>query len=121
MARTNPRENLYLQQEIDRYQQYSTVYLSQELNERDVEFVVQEALMTRQCRVLQLTRYKVTSAGASILAKALSTNENNLKILNLTTHRISNVGVEYLAEMIKTDEISNQRYSNINQCNTILQ
>ncbi|CAF1569275.1 unnamed protein product [Adineta ricciae] len=126
-------ENLYLRQEIARSPMYSTVYLSQDLNERDIEYVVEEAVIKKQCRVLQLTRCKVTSIGAFILAntlnntenileelllldnrvgdegvlhlvKALSTNENNLKVLDLTQNRISNVGVKYLAEMIQTNE-----------------
>ncbi|UJR06628.1 hypothetical protein I4U23_010912 [Adineta vaga] len=126
-------ENVYLRQEIARSPAYSTVYLSQDLNDRDIEYVVEEAVIKKQCRVLQLTRCKVTFTGASILAnalnntenileelqlldnrigddgvlhlaKVLSINENNLKVLDLTTNRISNVGAKYLAEMIQTNE-----------------
>ncbi|CAF1376043.1 unnamed protein product, partial [Adineta steineri] len=130
----NSYENPYLQQEMKRFSNYSSVVIMmQVLTERDVEFIVEEAIIKKKCKQLKLNQTKLKSPcafilanvlsnndnilqelslfdnriddeGVHYLAKALSTNNNNLKILDLTKNEITNVGAKYLAEMIKTNE-----------------
>ncbi|CAF4518955.1 unnamed protein product, partial [Rotaria sp. Silwood2] len=94
-----------------------------------MEFIVEEGVIKKQCRVLSLFECKITSASVAIianslnqenslqeirlnhnyidddgiyhLANSLSNNTNNVKFLDLTKNKITNVGAKHLAEMIK--------------------
>ncbi len=76
----NPYQNIYLQEEIEHHPKYSTVHVMEELTERDVEFIVQEDIVKKQCKVLHIAQNKMTSACASILANAFNKNDNIMVI-----------------------------------------
>jgi len=141
----NSHGNIYLQQQIEKFPKYSKVYIFlQELTEQDVEFIVEEAIIKKQCKELDISQSKLTSVCASILAnalnnndnilqelllfdnrihddgvyyfcKALSINSNNLKKLDLTKNGITNVGAKHLAEMMKTNQTLTVLYISANQ------
>jgi hypothetical protein len=43
----------------------------QNVNDEDMEIVVKEAVINKQCKKLELSNNQITSVGASIIAKAL--------------------------------------------------
>jgi hypothetical protein len=104
----------------------------QNLNDQDMEIVVQEAIINRQCQKLSLENNQITSQGALTIAnalnfnhnleelmlyhnhlsdvgvhhlsKALSMNNSILKILGLGSNGITDNGIQYLAQMIRTNQ-----------------
>jgi Ran GTPase-activating protein (RanGAP) involved in mRNA processing and transport len=103
----------------------------QNLNDEDTKIVIKEAIINKQCTELDLSKNKITSVGASIIAEALNNNTtlewlylsrnslcdkgvhslsktlslNNCKIhvLDLQRTSIIDEGAEYIAEMLKTN------------------
>ena len=104
---------------------------SQQICDRDVEIIVKQALIDKQCTRLDLGSNEITDKGASMIADALRENltleelefHNNhisdigvhslaavlsstnsmLKALGLGSNGITDDGVESLAEMLKTN------------------
>ena len=105
----------------------------QQLLDRDMETVVKQALIEKQCTRLDLGYNVITSKGASILADALqynntleqlslwnnyigdtgvdilctalSMNKNNLRKLDLSENDITDAGAGYLGQMLKNNTI----------------
>ncbi len=105
---------------------------NEKLTDRDIDIVVKQAIVNKQCQELFLGWNKITSVGASILAQAfnssckletlylsdnnvgddgvyslvetLSTNNNTLRILSLGNNGITDQGAKYLAQIIKTSK-----------------
>ncbi len=131
--------NTTLKEKIHRYDDRSIVDLtSQGLTDRDMEIVVQEAMINKQCKQLQLGFNRITSIGVSILvdalksnntlqqlslrnndisddgvrslAKVLSINNNTLNALDLGHNRITNEGMKHLAQMIKRNRTLTDLY-----------
>jgi Ran GTPase-activating protein (RanGAP) involved in mRNA processing and transport len=99
-------QNKKLQQLIEQCKFKSVVDLEeQNLNDEDMEIVVKEAIINKQCKELDMKRNKITSVGVSTIAKAL-TNNTTLEWLNLTDNNLSDTGIQALA---KTLSLSNSR------------
>jgi hypothetical protein len=65
-------KNERLRQLIEQCDDRSTVDLrEQNVNDEDMEIVVKEAVINKQCKKLELSNNQITSVGASIIAKAL--------------------------------------------------
>lgn len=127
--------NIKLEEKISQnYTQSSLCLDNLELVDHDVELVVKQAILDKQCQFLSLQSNKITSIGASILADALlnpnqirmetldlsknyisddgvesivnslSTRNHTLRTLILQKNKITDRGTRYLAEMLKTNE-----------------
>jgi Ran GTPase-activating protein (RanGAP) involved in mRNA processing and transport len=125
-------QNKQLQQLIEQCKSRSEVNLKEKnLNDEDMKIVVKEAIINKQCKILDLRRNRITSVGASIIAEALnnnttlerlnlsrnslcdkgvhsltktlSLNNSKIQLLDLQSTGITDEGVGYLAEMLKTN------------------
>lgn len=125
----NPRLEQIIAQSIH----HSRIDLGEEnLIDQDMQIVVKQAIIDKQCAKLNLRNNPITSKGALILAsglkknstleklhlcdtrigdlgiqyivKPLSNNKSILKILNLMDCHIANDGAEHLAVMLKTNK-----------------
>ena len=72
------------------------------MDDEDVEIVVRQTIINKQCLVLELGRNKITSIGPSILADALL-NNNTLERLNLYRNCTSDKGIQHLAKALRTN------------------
>ncbi|CAF1195472.1 unnamed protein product [Didymodactylos carnosus] len=89
-------QNKALQDRIDKYKCHSFVDLQKyNLRDEDMEIVVEGAIINKQCRQLRLQQQKMTSDGASIIAKALH-NNTTLEVLDLSYNRVCDMGVHSL-------------------------
>jgi Ran GTPase-activating protein (RanGAP) involved in mRNA processing and transport len=71
--------------------------LSQEqLIDHDIPIIIEQAIINKQCTILDLTGNDITSEGAILLADALN-NNSTLKELILYNNRIGDKGVRALA------------------------
>jgi Ran GTPase-activating protein (RanGAP) involved in mRNA processing and transport len=96
----NTYQNKQLQQLIQKSQLRSTVNLyKQNLINEDMEIVVQEAIINKQCKTLILSWNKITSVGASIIAEALNHN-TTLEKLHLNGNHLSDTGVHSLTKTL---------------------
>jgi hypothetical protein len=124
--------NCKLEQIISENEFSSSMNLSKEqLIDQDIPILIQQAIITKQCTILDLTANEITSEGASFLADALnnnlilkelilynnrisdkgvraialelSINNSTLKKLNLGFNYISDDGAQHLAQMLKTN------------------
>ncbi|CAF3345790.1 unnamed protein product [Rotaria socialis] len=103
-----------------------------------MEYVVQEAIIRKQCKILDLSANHIRSEGASALAnvlatnpileklyldhncvsdmgaqqlaQAISANNTNLRVLLLGSNCITYEGAQHLAEMLKTNRTLNRLY-----------
>ena len=99
MANENYR-NLELESDIDKCESGSKIDLSfRQLIDRDMDIVVQQAIIEKQCRVLLLNDNCITAEGATTIAKALWKN-TTLEELNLWNNQVSDLGVESLSRAL---------------------
>lgn len=125
-------ENKQLQDKIDHYAESKNINLTfQKLTDQDMGIVATDAIARKACKRLDLSENEITSAGFSILAKALRNNttleslsvaanrlsddavatlidpltESRLILteLGLGINKITDVGAEYLAEILKVN------------------
>jgi len=75
------------------------------LNDQDMLIVVQQAIIKKHCKELNLQCNEITCQGASILADAL-TNDTNLEILYLHDNHIADLGVQYIAQSLSTKNLT---------------
>ena len=130
---SNSYENQRLSMIINKYRMHSEIDLhNQNLKDEDMDHVVQQAIIDKQCKELWLQSNKITSIGVSIIAKGLhnntslealilhdnqlndigiqsltkilSSNNTILKVLGLESTGITDEGAGYLAEMLKTNK-----------------
>ncbi|CAF1068611.1 unnamed protein product [Rotaria sordida] len=126
-------QNTRLEQKIAQSYIHSSICLdNMDLIDQDMEIIVKQAIITKQCNFISLQFNKFTSIGISILADALnnnntletlylgnnyisddgiyflanilSINNHTLKILVLQKNKITDRGVKYLAQMIKVNQ-----------------
>ncbi|CAF2018622.1 unnamed protein product, partial [Rotaria magnacalcarata] len=124
---------------IDTSEPRSKIKLHQkELYDMDMEYVVQEAIIRKQCKILDLSANHIRSEGASalanvlgtnpileelyldhncvsdmgaqLLAQAISANNTHLRVLYLGSNSITYEGAQHLAEMLKTNRTLNRLY-----------
>jgi Ran GTPase-activating protein (RanGAP) involved in mRNA processing and transport len=104
-----------------------------QLTDRDMDIIVQQALINKQCKELDLRRNEIKSNGIGILAdqlmqnqilvtlylsfnfisdtgvrylmESISNNHTRLKKLELDSNEITDQGAEYISEMLKTNQI----------------
>jgi Ran GTPase-activating protein (RanGAP) involved in mRNA processing and transport len=77
----------------------------QNLTDRDMEIVVQEAIIHKQCKKLLLENNEITSEGALIIANALNSN-NNLQELMLFHNHLTDVGVKHLSNALSMNNVT---------------
>lgn len=93
-------QNQQLEQQIAQVGTHSEVDLDQhQVNDQDMEIVVREAIINKQCTQLLLRENQITPIGAAVLADALR-NNNTLEELHLTHNQISDKGVQALAQAL---------------------
>jgi hypothetical protein len=96
-------QNPQLEISISKCQSRTTVDLSkQQLVDRDMETVIQQALIEKECTRLDLGYNNITSRGASILADALKHN-TTLEELDFHNNRVLDIGVHSLAEVLSSN------------------
>lgn len=124
--------------------QSETSLVGQRFNENDIEVIVQELIVAKQCRDILLTQNGVTSHGASTIAQSLYGNKtlqnlsiaqntiddegaiaiaqslsggNNatLKKLCLSNNNITDAGVEHIARMLETNKTLTHLWLNSNR------
>jgi hypothetical protein len=109
-AINNSYQNQKLKGLIEKCQHHSVVKLTnQDLTDEDMNIVVKEAIMKKQCKKLWLDSNEITSAGVSIIAKALNEN-TTLENLNLSYNDVGNMGVLVLANIFS---LNNSSLSNL--------
>lgn len=96
-------QNRQLEQRIAQFGSHSEVDLDErQVNDQDMEIVVREAIIKKQCTQLFLRRNQITPIGAVMLADTLR-NNNTLEELHLTHNQISDKGIQALAQALGTN------------------
>jgi hypothetical protein len=109
-ASSNKYQNRHFQRLIEQCQPQSEVDLEeQNLNDEDMEIVVKEAIINKQCTDLNLSYNKITAVGISIIARALN-NNTTLEKLDLDGNHLCDIGVQSLA---KTLSLNNCKLSKL--------
>ncbi|CAF1089309.1 unnamed protein product [Adineta steineri] len=136
--------NRKLEEEINSCKSCSRIDLrKQKITDLDMEFIIQEAVINKQCTMLWFSDNQLTSQSVSILASTLHNNttleglslchngindvnishlsqilsdsKTKLNRLALTSNEITDEGVQYLAEMLKTNHSLTQLWLGSNQ------
>ncbi|UJR07458.1 hypothetical protein I4U23_011747 [Adineta vaga] len=95
-------QNSQLEAHIDKCELQSTVNLSHwNLIDKDMDIVVAQAIIKKQCRRLYLQNNKITAYGASIIAIALE-NNITLNTLSLNNNHVADMGAKCLSEKISS-------------------
>lgn len=126
-------QNKELEDRIRSCHDHSEINLDRlNLTDQDMDIVVREAIINKQCRKLSLENNSITSNGAmsiiggltdnttletlilynnrlldlgvNSVSNALSTNNSYLKILSIGSNSITDLGVKYLCQMLKTNQ-----------------
>jgi Ran GTPase-activating protein (RanGAP) involved in mRNA processing and transport len=137
-------QNEILERKIKTCQSCSRIDLRKEkLTDSDIEIIIQEAIINKQCTMLWLKDNQISSQGVSMLASALANNttleglslcnnnitdddllhltkqltdnKSKLNRLALTSNEITDEGAQYLAEMLKTNQTLTQLWLGFNQ------
>jgi Ran GTPase-activating protein (RanGAP) involved in mRNA processing and transport len=99
----NDYRNTELEECIDKRESNSWIDLSRrQLTDRDMDIIVQQAMINKQCKELDLRRNEIQSNGIGILADQLIQNQT-LEILYLSFNFISDMGVYYLMESMSNN------------------
>jgi Ran GTPase-activating protein (RanGAP) involved in mRNA processing and transport len=134
---TNNYQNSKLEEQISQCESHWYVKLEkQNLTDQDLNIIVREAIINKECTGLWLGWNNISSFGAAIIANALvknttlqylylshnhisdegvqslvkilTFNNSTLKDLDLGNNDITNNGVQYLAKMLETNKTLNQ-------------
>ncbi|CAF1143192.1 unnamed protein product [Adineta steineri] len=126
-------DRLKIENLINQYPMNSEITLrNQQITDADISYVVQYAIIDKQCKVLDLGNNQIISHGIiqladslrnnktlkmlslhqnslsqksiQYLADRLALNKSNLKWLDLESTDLNNHGAEYLATMLKTNQ-----------------
>jgi Ran GTPase-activating protein (RanGAP) involved in mRNA processing and transport len=137
-------QNKILERKIKTCKSCSRIDLRKEkLLDEDIEIIIQEAIINKQCTMLWLKDNQISSQGISMLASALannttleglslcnnnitdntvlhltkqlSDNKSKLTRLALTSNEITDEGAQHLAEMLKTNQTLTQLWLGFNQ------
>lgn len=96
---SSSHRNQKLEERVEGCESQSTADLRNEnLTDNDMEIVVEQAIMKKQCKRLFLQNNKITSRGTSTIAAALKINIS-LKTLNLSNNNVSDMGVKSLSQI----------------------
>jgi hypothetical protein len=102
LIKTNgPYRNPRLEETIGKCSSRKVNLKGQQLNDQDMEIVIKQAIIDKQCMTLDLTYNDITQRGVSILADALCSNKY-LEELNISHNSISDSGVGYLTSAINS-------------------
>ncbi|CAF1333352.1 unnamed protein product [Rotaria magnacalcarata] len=130
MANASVYQNVQIQETIGHCKAYSRIDLrKQPITDSDIEIIIKEAIIKKQCSMLWLVSNRITSQGISNLAaalhkctaleglslcdnavndtdvfhitSALSHYNTKLRRLALTSNNITDEGVQHLAEILK--------------------
>ncbi|CAF2751545.1 unnamed protein product [Rotaria sp. Silwood2] len=93
--------NEKLEQTISKCQSRKLNLSGQQLNDQDMEIVIKQGMIDKQCTILDLMSTKITQRGVSILANALRDNKC-LEELNISHNNISDSGIRYLSSTINS-------------------
>jgi Ran GTPase-activating protein (RanGAP) involved in mRNA processing and transport len=144
MTNSPAYQNRKLVEKINNCKPCSRIDLrKQPLTNSDIEIVIQEAIINKQCTMLWLTNNQLTSQSVVTLAsalydnttleglslcanditdndvfyltKALSDTKSKLNRLALTSNEITDHGAEYLAEMLKINQTLTQLWLGSNK------
>ncbi|UJR32761.1 hypothetical protein I4U23_020220 [Adineta vaga] len=144
MAKISIYRNQKFEEMINNCKIHSRIDLrKQKLTDSDIEFIIQEAIIKKQCTMLWLVSNQITSHSVSILAsileensnleglslcqnslgdsdilyltQALSSKKSKLNRLALTSNEISDQGVEYLANMLRINHSLTQLWLGFNK------
>ena len=136
--------NRKLEEKINNCKSCSRIDLrKQKLTDLDMEFIINEAIINKQCTMLWFMDNQLTSQSISILAsalhnnttleglslcrngitdanvlhltRALSNSKSKLNRLALTSNEITDEGAHYLAEMLKTNRSLTQLWLGFNK------
>ncbi|CAF3946606.1 unnamed protein product [Rotaria sordida] len=103
ITKFKPNFNSTLDKEIARFNDHSLAYLFRKrFTDNDLETIVQEVIINKQCRVLSLRGREITSQGAIIIGKSLE-NNHTLEELYLNGIQIGNIGAEILAKYLSNE------------------
>ncbi|CAM4797683.1 unnamed protein product [Rotaria magnacalcarata] len=72
----------------------------QKLTDADVQRIIDESLVRKQCTELDMSWNKITDYGVSLIAKALKKNQT-LLTLDLKGNDIDEIGAEYFADVLR--------------------
>jgi hypothetical protein len=99
-------ENQKLKDFIDECQYLSEIDLSnQNLIDEDMNIVVKEAIINKECTELWLNRNSITSVGVSIIAEALNRN-TTLEKLVLSDNNVGDMGIHFLTNVLSLNNCS---------------
>ncbi|CAF1200590.1 unnamed protein product [Rotaria sp. Silwood1] len=144
MANSPVYRNQQLEDKINNYKICSRIDLrKQQLTDSDIEIIIKEAIIKKQCSMLWLTNNNITSQAISNLAAALHNNttleglslcdngindtdvfhlahalsnsNSKLNRLALTSNNITDQGVQYLAQMLKLNHSLTQLWLGFNK------
>ncbi|CAF0991168.1 unnamed protein product [Adineta steineri] len=97
------QRNAQLENEINKYDLHSKIDLSfHQLTDYDMNIVIKQAIIEKQCKTLLLNDNLISSEGATIIANALNNNKT-LEELNLWNNKISDDGVSALARVLSNN------------------
>jgi Ran GTPase-activating protein (RanGAP) involved in mRNA processing and transport len=89
--------NCKLEQLISENNFSSSMNFSQEqLIDQDIPIIIEQALIHKQCTILDLTGNEITFEGADLLAHALNNNTTLIELI-LYNNRLSDKGIRFLA------------------------
>jgi Ran GTPase-activating protein (RanGAP) involved in mRNA processing and transport len=101
-----PYQNQRLEDFIGKCEHHSKIDLSfQKLTDEDMNIVVKEAIIKKQCKELGLINTNITPTCMSIIAKALNGN-NTLERLFLSSNNVGDIGVQFLAKTLSLNNSS---------------
>ncbi|UJR32402.1 hypothetical protein I4U23_019864 [Adineta vaga] len=97
---TTTRKHHVLMNRIKEFQCRTKIDLSsQNLTDDDMYLIVQEVIINKECTWLYLEKNKITSIGASIIAKAFNDNKS-LQWIDMSHNHLGNEGVRALTEVL---------------------
>ena len=104
MANENYR-NLQLESDIVKCESRSKIDLSfRQLTDRDIDIVVKQGIIQKQCTILLLNDNFITAEGAAMIANALYKN-TTLEELNLWNNQVSDSGVQSLSQALVNNSV----------------
>ncbi|CAM2714794.1 unnamed protein product [Rotaria socialis] len=96
-------ENPQLEHCLSKSQPHTAIDLSkQQLFDRDIETVIKQAVIEKECTRLDLGYNAITAKGAAIIAESLKYN-TTLEELDFHNNHVSDLGVHSLAEILSSN------------------
>ena len=100
LSNPNLNHNPRLNEILSPYRSYSSIILTDlRLNNFDISFIIQQAVISKQCSALILSNNSIGTIGIEILSNTLRTNLS-LRRLSLKGNQVNGKGVEYLSNAL---------------------